>query len=705
MSELTLLEVHDDVAVITLNNPPVNALSSLVVEAVIARANEVATDDSVQSIVLIGAGSTFSAGADISEFEKFRTADGQEGNMLHNAINLVEALPKPVVAAIHGTALGGGLELALGCHYRLADASAKIGLPEVKLGLIPGAMGTQRLPRLCGITKAAEICATGEMVGAPEAAEAGIIDAIYDTDLLKAALAAARRLAATGQPLRRTSEINDQFGDRKQNAAALDALKQVITKKARGQLAPLRATEAVEMSATVSFAEGVHREREIFAECLKSDQSKGLIHIFFGERAVGKVPGISKETPRRPVKRAAVVGAGTMGGGITMCYLNTGIPVVLKEVDHAQLEAGLERIRHNYGVSVERGKMTEQDVEQRMSLITPTTDYSLLGDADIIVEAVFENMELKKRVFSELDEVARPGAILASNTSTLDIDQIASATNRPESVIGHHFFSPANVMKLLEIVRGRASGEDVIATSMDLARRLRKVGVFVGNCFGFVGNRMFWPYLREAQFVLEEGVRVEQVDQAHFEFGMAMGPHAVGDLAGLDVTWRINQEMCDTIPKGMRLPLVADKLYEMGRYGQKTTAGWYRYEGRSAISDPIVEDLIQKTAEGAGIVRREISDDEILERTMYAMVNEGALILQEGIALRSVDIDIVFVHGYGFPAWRGGPMQYADTVGLKKVHDRICEFEEEHGFWWKPAPLLTELAETGGRFRDWTAAR
>ena len=704
MSDLVQVEVQNDVAVITLNNPPVNALSQAVCRTVLAKAEEAASNEAVRAIIITGAGTTFSGGADISEFAELRTNGPAEDMPLHSMINGIENCGKPVVAALHGNALGGGLETSMGCHYRIATSNSRVGLPEVKLGIIPGAMGTQRLPRLCGIPKAAEICATGDMIPAAAALELGIIDRITEGELLESALAYARELADAGEPPRKTSELTDRLGDPAENAAALEALRQVVTKRARGQESPFRCIESVEAAGKMSFTEGSQNEIRIFGECLSGTQSQGLIHVFFGERAVGKVPGINKETTRRPVQSAGLIGAGTMGGGITMNYVNAGIPVIIKEVNQEQLQKGLERIQQTYGISVKRGKMTEADVDQKMAMITGTTDYTDLSDADIIVEAAFEGMDLKKQIFGELDKVAKPGAILATNTSTLDVDAIASATRRPESVIGHHFFSPANVMKLLEMVRGKQTAEDVIATSMDLAKRLRKVGVLVGNCFGFVGNRMFWPYMREAQFVLEEGATVEQVDKAHLNFGMAMGPHAVADLAGLDVTWRVNQETKHTVPEGMRTPLVADTLYELGRYGQKTGAGWYKYDGRNAIPDAEVQRMIESAAADAGITRRDFSDEQIIERTMLSMANEGAFILQEGIAMRSVDIDIVYVYGYGFPAWRGGPMKYADSLGLKKVYDRICHYRETQGFWWEPAPLLKELAENGGTFSEWSAS-
>jgi len=703
MSELVEYHVHDDVAVLTVNNPPVNALSPGVPEGIASGINNAMADEGVQAVVLIGGGRTFIAGADIKEFGKLATGTKQPTAALNQLLFQIEDCPKPVICAIHGTALGGGLETAMACHYRIAVSNANVGQPEVKIGLIPGAAGTQRLPRLCGIAKAAEMCATGKMIAATQAYKFGIVDRLAEGELLADAIQFARETVAVGQPPRKTRQMNDRLGDDQSNAAAIAELKQMVAKKFQGQMAPTKAIEAVELAATLPFEDAVTKEGELFLECLKSDQSKALIHIFFGERAVAKVPGIDKATPRKTIETAAVIGAGTMGGGIAMTYANAGIPVVLKEVNQAQLESGIKRIQQNYERSANRGRITVEEVERRMSLISPTVDYESLANADIIVEAVFEGMELKKEVFKELDKVAKPDAILATNTSTLDLDEIASVTNRPENVIGHHFFSPANVMRLLEIVRGTATSSENIATSMGLAKRLGKVGVLVGNCFGFVGNRMFVPYMREAEFLLEEGANVEQVDSVLCEFGMAMGPLAVGDLAGIDVGWRIRQENKDSIPSGTREALVADKLYELNRYGQKTGAGWYQYQGRQAVVDPIVQQLIEDAAAAAGITRRTISDEEIIERTIYALVNEGARILQQGIAIRAVDIDVIYVFGYGFPAWRGGPMIYADQIGLKQVYNRVCEFRERHGPWWEPAPLLKELAETGGRFSNWSS--
>ncbi|HLJ96079.1 MAG TPA: 3-hydroxyacyl-CoA dehydrogenase NAD-binding domain-containing protein [Gemmataceae bacterium] len=702
MSELVTLTKDRDIGILTINNPPVNALSPGVPEGILAGIQHAAIDPSIQGIVLIGGGRTFIAGADIREFGKMTSGQKKRDVGLQPMLQALEDCPKPVVCAIHGTAFGGGLETAMSCHYRVAVGSAQVGQPEVKLGLIPGAGGTQRLPRLVGAAKAAQLCATGEPISAAEAFRAGLIDKLIEGELLPGAIAFAREVAAKGGPPRKTRDLSAPLRDRQANLASLATVRESVQKRARGLMAPFKAIEAVEAAVTLPFAEGLKKEAELFNECLFSEQSKALIHVFFGEREVAKIPGLPKDTPIRPIKKAAVVGGGTMGAGITMTYANAGIPVLLKEASQELVDRCLERIKNTYAASVQKGRLTQQQMDQRLALIQPTVTYERFPEADIVVEAVFEEMALKKKVFAELDKVTRPNAILASNTSTLDIDQIAAATTRPQRVIGNHFFSPANVMRLLEIVRGRESGHDVIATSMALAKTLGKIGVLVGNCYGFVGNRMFHCYQREAQFLLEEGASVEQVDRALTDFGLAMGPLAVGDLAGLDVGWRIRKEHRHQVPKEDREPLVADRLCEMGRFGQKTGRGWYRYEEatRRAIPDPDVEQLITECARQAGIARRRIANEEILERTLYALINEGAKILEEGIALRAVDIDIIYINGYGFPAYRGGPMWYAGTVGLDRILERIRSFEKQHGSLWKPAALLERLGATGKTFSD-----
>ncbi|HTK76373.1 MAG TPA: 3-hydroxyacyl-CoA dehydrogenase NAD-binding domain-containing protein [Gemmataceae bacterium] len=705
MSDLVTVTRDGDVGVVTIDNPPVNALSPGVLDGLIAALKTLRADDAIKSIVLNGSGKIFCGGADINEFGKLTSGKKSLDVGFATLLSELEDNPKPVVCAIHGTAFGGGLETAMACHYRVATPDAQVGQPEVKIGLIPGAGGTQRLPRLAGVAKAAEMCAGGEPVKAPDALAAGILDKLIDGDLLKKAVAYAREVAAKGPP-RKTRDLKEKLGSLAANAVILAAVREQVKKKARGLTAPFKAVDAIEASLTLPFAEGVKREAELFRECLFSDQSKALIHVFFAEREVPKVPGIAKDTPRIPIRRAAVVGAGTMGGGIAMTYANAGIPVLLKEVDQPALDRGLATIKKNYASTVSKGRLTQQQMDERLARIEPTLSYDRFAEADIVVEAVFEGMGLKKKVFAEIDKVARPDAILASNTSTLNIDEIASATGRPRKVIGHHFFSPANVMKLLEIVRGKQSAPEVIATSLDLAKRLGKVGVLVGNCPAFVGNRMFDPYIREAQFLVEEGAKIEEVDAALTSFGMAMGPLAVLDLAGLDVGWRIRKEGGFASPPGRQAYRAEDRLCELGHFGQKTGAGWYKYEGgMRTTSNPDAARFLAEAGREAGITPRTITAEEIVERTVYALINEGARILEEGIALRAGDIDIVYIYGYGFPAWRGGPMCYADTVGLKAAHARIRDFEKQHGARWAPAPLLTKLADSGKTFASLDAAR
>ncbi len=710
MSNLVRLSVDGGVGVITVDNPPVNALSPGVPEGILAGVGQFGDDDSVDAIVLIGGGRTFIAGADIKEFGKITSGQKRSGPGLTSVIERLENSPKPTVAAIHGTAFGGGLETAQGCHYRVALASAQVGQPEVKLGIIPGAHGTQRLPRLAGVEKAVEMCALGDPISAADASDHGIVDRVIQgsgyEELLAGAIEFAAEIAAGGGPHPKASERDERLGTPEAAAAICDAARSKVRRIRRGQMAPLKAIDAVQCAVTLPFAEGIKREAEIFRECLFSTQSKALIHAFFSERQVRKIPDVPKQTPTRPIGSAAVLGAGTMGGGIAMSYANAGIPVRIKEVTQEALEKGMETIRKNYERSVKRGRFTPDFAEQRLALITAQTGWEGFEEADIIVEAVFENMALKKEVFRQIDGVARRGAVLATNTSTLSVDEIASVTSRPQDVIGHHFFSPANVMRLLEIVRGRETAKDVVATSMALARTLRKVGVLVGNCHGFVGNRMFHPYRREAQFLAEEGAKPSRIDSVMYEFGAAMGPMAVGDLAGLDVGMRVRKEAPHLYPPGVRRPLAEDALCELGRYGQKTGAGWYRYGAdRSRSEDPEVDALLQRIAAEEGIEQRDVDDDEIRDRLVYALVNEGARILEEGYALRSSDIDIIYLYGYGFPPQRGGPMFYADTVGLATVLERVKEFHAAHGHWWRPAPLLEELAGQGGTFAAWDRAR
>jgi 3-hydroxyacyl-CoA dehydrogenase len=699
MSDLVQLTKDNDIAVISINNPPVNALSPGVPEGISDAIEQIGKDSSVKAAVLIGGGTTFIAGADIKEFGKITSGTAKRGVAFLPMLLRIEDSSKPIVMAIHGQAFGGGLELAMAGHYREAVPAAKVGQPEVKLGIIHGAAGTQRLPRLAGVAKAVEMCADGNPISAKEALKYGIVDKLIEGDLLKGALAFAREVA--GKPAPKTRERNEKLATPEANAPIFAAARDAAHKKARGMMAPLAAISAVEAATKLPFDQGVEAEQKLFVECLFSDQSKAMIHVFFGEREVAKIPDVPKDTPLIPVNTVAVVGAGTMGGGITMSFANAGIPVLMKETDQAALDKGMNTIRKNYETSVKRGRFTPEFVEERLKLITPTLSYDGFERADMVVEAVFEGMALKKQVFGELDHICKPGVIMASNTSTLNIDEIAKATRRSEAVIGTHFFSPANVMRLLEIVRGEATSKEVIATCMQMSKKIGKIGVLVGNCRGFVGNRMFGPYRREAQFLAEEGASVEAVDRALYDYGMAMGPMAVGDLAGLDVGWRIRKEYKHLEKPGVRQPIAEDKLCEMGRYGQKTGVGWYKYdENRRAIPDPEVARLLSQWSAEAGIKQRQISKEEIVDRCIYALVNEGARILEEGYALRAVDIDIIYLNGYGFPAYRGGPMWYADTVGLQKVYDRICEFQAQHGFWWEPAPLLKRLAVEGKKFAD-----
>ena len=582
-----------------------------------------------------------------------------------------------------------------------------VGQPEVKLGLIPGAGGTQRLPRLAGVAKATEMCAEGNPVTAADALKLGIIDRVFEgsagssvqSELLSAAVTFAREIA--DKPTRKTRERNEKLGNPSGNAAIFSAAREKASKKQRGQTAALSAIAAVEAATELSFEEGCAFERRIFTECLLSEQSRALIHIFFSEREAARVPGVSKDTPVLPIKKAAVIGAGTMGGGIAMALANAGIPVLLKETDQTVLDNGLANIRANYAASVKSRRFSQTAVDERMALIKPTCDYEGFNGVDMVIEAVFEDLRIKKAVFKQLDEVTKSGAILASNTSTLDIDEIASVVSRPEAVIGTHFFSPANVTKLLEVVRGKQTSHKVIATCMQLARTLGKVGVAVGNCKGFVANRMFMPYLEQAQFLIEEGGSPELVDKTLTDFGMGLGPIATMDMVGLDVGWRIRQQHLHSEADGVRRPFIEDRLYEIGRYGRKTNAGWYRYdEQKRPLPDPEFIALVRKWAAEEGIVQRSITTDEILDRCLWAMVNEGARIVEEGYVSRISDIDTIFVNGFAFPAWRGGPMWYADTVGLRTVYQKLCDFQRAFGDAWRPASLLKKLAEQGRSFYE-----
>ncbi|MFO0236221.1 MAG: 3-hydroxyacyl-CoA dehydrogenase NAD-binding domain-containing protein, partial [Burkholderiales bacterium] len=607
--------------------------------------------------------------------------------------------PKPVVAAIHGSALGGGLEMALACHYRVAAAGTQLGLPEVRRGLLPGGGGTQRLPRLVGVATALEMIVGGEPVDAARARAIGLVDEVVDGDVRAAAVAFARGKAAAGgsHPVvsARTASIDEP-------EVFFKTSRERVAKEARGLEAPLECVACVEAATRLPFEEGIAFERARFRVLVEGTQSKALRHLFFAERAAARIPGIPEDLPTRPIRRVGVIGAGTMGGGIAMSLANAGLEVVQLETTREALDKGRTTMSRNWGASVEKGRLSKAEMDARLARVRGTLSYDELADVDLVVEAVFEDMAVKKQVFATLDAVCRPGAILASNTSRLDIDEIARATKRPQDVIGLHYFSPANVMRLLEVVRGAASAPDVIATSMAFGRATAKLPVLVGNCEGFVGTRMLSAYVREAGFLLEEGASPAQVDGALQRFGLAMGPFRMGDLAGLDIGWAGRKRTAATRPKHLRYSKVADRICELGRFGQKTGAGWYRYEAgsRTPVSDPLVEQIVRQCADEAGIVRRTVADQEIVERTMYALVNEGAKILAEGIALRASDVDLVYVNGYGFPAWRGGPMFHADTIGLREVADRVREFHAKHGEWWTPAPRLLELAAAERRFNQ-----
>jgi 3-hydroxyacyl-CoA dehydrogenase len=700
MSSLVRYEVIERVAVLTIDNPPVNALSADVwagVDEAVARA---VADGDVDAIVITGAGTTFVAGADIRLFDAVRTREQSLARSIgvHTLLRRIEDAAKPVVAAIHGNALGGGNELAMACHYRVATADAKIGQPEVTLGLIPGAGGTQRLPRLCGAERALRMCTDGKPVAARDALEHGIIDRIVERSLVDEAAAFARDRAAAGE-IRRTRLMPQTTADVDRALAACRAMRASLSPSASGPVAPRAALDAIEAGLQLGFEEGSARERELFAECVTSSESRALRHLFFAEREVVKVPGVAKETPTRVIASAAIVGAGTMGGGIAMAYANAGIPVLLKDVDSAAVDRGLATIRANYQSAVAKGRMTPEALERTMRLITPVTSYDRFEDVDVVAEAVFEDMALKKETFAELGRVTKTDCMLATNSSTLDVDEFANASGRPDAVIGHHFFSPANVMKLLEIVRGRQTSPETIATSMRLAKRLGKTGVVVGNCFGFVANRMLAYYMREAYLLCEEGASVTDIDAALVEFGMPVGPFGMQDIAGIDVGARIRQYLASigkTRAEGPQSEL-PDRLYEMGRYGQKTGAGWYRYEAgsRTRIPDPLIDRLAEDAAQRRGVARRAIARDEIIARITTALANEGARILEEGYATRASDIDVIYCNGFGFPRYRGGPMFYAETIGFDTVLARVSEYRVRFGDYWRASPLLERLAAEG----------
>ena len=692
-------ERHDDVALLRLSNPPVNGLSFAMRAALGERVTQALADDAVKAVVIAGADRMFCGGADIREF----SAPPPPGAAhLPAILDEIEASPKPVVAAIHGVAAGGGMEVALACHVRLAAPGTRLGLPEVTLGILPGAGGTQRMPRLIGIEKALDVIVGGKLHPVDKAVELGFVDECVDADLVETAIARARRLAAEGAPLRRASRLTEHLDAARGRPEIFDDFRKQMAKRARGFEAPYACVDCVETTLTMPYAEALKNERVVFHRLRESDQSAAQRHAFFAEREVAKIPDVPKDTPARPIAAAGVVGCGTMGGGIAMSIANAGLPVTVLESSPEALDRGMAIIRRNYAATVSKGRLSQAEMDARLARITPTLADGDLGAADVVIEAVFEELPLKKEVFARLDRVCKPEAILATNTSTLDVDAIAAATARPEQVIGTHFFSPANVMKLMENVRGARTSPETIATVMKLSKKLGKVGVLVGVCDGFVGNRMLYAYRRQADFLLEEGALPEQIDRVIYDFGLPMGPYQMADLAGLDVSWRVRKAQAPTRPSHLRYSPVADRICEQGRYGQKTGAGWYRYEegSRVPIPDAAIHELIAGVSAELGITRRTIDDDEIIPRCLYPLVNEGAKILDEGLALRASDIDVIWMHGYGFPRYRGGPMFWADLVGLRTIYDTMSRLRDEHGEWLDPAPLLRRLAEQGKGFKD-----
>ena len=693
MSEAAQYAVRDGIAVITLNNPPVNGLGNALRAAVMEHLKKAEADAAVRAVVIIGSAKFFSGGADIREFSATRLPPD-----LPDVNNQQDSMGKPLVAAIGGFALGGGLELALACHYRIALPRSQLGLPEVKLGILPGSGGTQRLPRIIPMTEAVRMMTTGAMISAERAKELGLVDEIVQGDLLESALAFAKQ--AIGKPLRRIRDQKAKLdGDPK---AFFAQVREQVAKESKGYPAPLEIVACAEAAATLPFDEGRKQERVGFDRLMKGTESKALRHMFFAERQTAKIPDVPEDTPVRTVKKAAVIGAGTMGGGIAMNFANAGIPVTLIDMNQAAVDKGIGIIRKNYAATVAKGRLKQEEMDQRLGFIKETTKLEEIKDADIIVEAVFERMDVKQDIFRQLDALAKPGAILATNTSTLDVDQIAAGTKRPQDVIGTHFFSPANVMRLLEVVRGKHTDKGVLATTMKLGKTLKKVAVVSGVCDGFIGNRMLEKYGQQSLFLLDEGATPQQVDGAMAKFGMAMGPFTMYDMAGNDIGWEIRKRRYQERPDFV-YSRIADRICEQGRFGQKTGKGFYKYEpgNRKPIPDPDVQKIMDSYRTEIGAKPRAISDEEIVERLTYALVNEGAQILEEGIALRASDIDMVYLTGYGFPPYRGGPMFYADTVGLDKVLKSIEGFQKGYqGAQWKPAPLLVKLAKAGRKFNE-----
>jgi 3-hydroxyacyl-CoA dehydrogenase len=689
MSDVAQYAVRDGIAVISMNNPPVNGLGNALRAGLMEGLQKADADPAVNGVVIIGGGRAFSGGADIREFGRPR-----EKPDLFEVNDQQDAMKKPLVAAIAGFALGGGLELALGCHYRIAAPKSQLGLPEVKLGILPGSGGTQRLPRVVPMAEAVRMMTTGSTIPAEKAKELGLVDEIVTGDLLEAAIG----FLKAKRPIRRIRDMPAKLnGDPE---AFFAQVREQVAKESRGYPAPLEIVACAAAAATLPFDEGRKVERERFNRLVNSAESKALRHMFFAERQTSKIPDVPEDTPARPIRKAAVLGAGTMGGGIAMSFANASIPVTVVDTTQENVDRGLQKIKSNYAATVEKGRLTQAEMDKRMALISSTTNLNEVKGADIVVEAVFERMDVKKDIFKKLDGIVQPGAILATNTSTLDVDEIATATTRPGDVIGTHFFSPANVMRLLEVVRGKKTAKDVLATTMKLGKTLKKVPVVSGVCDGFIGNRMLEKYVQQSLFLLEEGATPAQVDSALQRWGMAMGPFAMYDMAGNDIGWEIRKRRASERPD-MVYSKAADRICEKGWFGQKTGRGWYRYEkgSRKPVPDEEVEKMLSDYRREIDVKPRKITDDEIVERCIFALANEGARILEEGIALRASDIDMVYLTGYGFPPYRGGPMFHADQVGLDRVLKSIESFQKGYqGSQWQPAPLLVKLAREGKRF-------
>jgi 3-hydroxyacyl-CoA dehydrogenase len=695
-------EVRGAVAVLSLNNPPVNSLGQALRQSLKEGLDQALADSNVQAIVIASTGKIFCGGADISEFGSPKAFAAPS---LNDVCNAIEAASKPVIAAINGQALGGGCEVALSADYRFAEANAKLGLPEVHLGILPGAGGTQRLPRLAGVETALHMIFTGTPVGARTLLQTGVIDQVFEGpgDFLAAAVAYAQELIAAKAPVKTCAEI--EVDTSKLSPTFFADFRAANQRALRGFYSPERCIQALEAACALPLAEGLKKEGELFLACMNTPQARAQQHLFFAERAARKIPGISPKMANREIRKVAIIGSGTMGGGIAMNFINAGIPTVMLDLNAEALQRGLGVIKTNYDISAKKGRFTPEQVEQILSRLSTTTSYDDIRDVDLVIEAVFERMDIKQTVFKTLDEVCKTGAILATNTSTLDVNAIAAATRRPQDVIGLHFFSPANVMRLLEIVRADKTADDVLMTTINIAAKIGKVPVVAGVCFGFIGNRMLEPYGREASRMMLEGATPAQIDQALTKFGMAMGPMSVQDLAGIDIGALIRNGRRDVIAHDPSYAIIQDKLYELGRYGQKTGRGNYIYEGREQKEDPEVMALCRKTADALGVAQRAISEQEIIERTIYFLVNEAAQILDQGIAYRSSDCDLVWVNGYGFPIWRGGPLQYADEIGLHTIVDALNRLKKELGaygeMWFTPAPLLVKLAAAGKTFKDY----